>query len=176
MSITEQESVSLDFFKPEYTALLEDYDLHDSQKKYTAMPLEALIMCKMDRERHPVVIFYGNELAGFFVLHGREGAKEFSDNKDAILLRAYSVNATFQGKGIAKKSMSLLPSFVRKHFPTKNEIILAVNHANEIAQKVYLNGGFIDKGIRALGREGEMFILHLNLFAESKGIRISICE
>lgn len=163
MSITQKESVSLDFFKPEYTALLEDYYLHDNQKKYTAMPLEALQKCERDHERHPVVILYGNELAGFFVLHGWEGAKEFSDNKDAILLRAYSVNATFQGKGIAKKSMSVLPSFVREHFPSKNEIILAVNHANKIAQKVYFNGGFIDKGTRAMGREGEMLILHLNL-------------
>jgi len=163
MSITKNEFVSLDFFKPEYTALLEDYYLHDSQKKYTAMPLEALKMCEMDRERHPVVIFYGNELAGFFVLHGWDGAMEFSDNKDAILLRAYSVNATLQGKGIANKSMSLLPSFVRQHFPSKNEIILAVNHANKIAQNVYFKCGFIDKGTRAMGREGEMFILHLNL-------------
>lgn len=176
MTITENESVSLGFFKPEYTALLADYDLHDVQKRFTAMPLEALKKCEMDRERHPVVIFYGDELAGFFVLHGWEGAKEFSDNKDAILLRAYSVNAAFQGKGIAKKSMNLLPSFVKEHFPSKNEIILAVNHANKIAQKVYLNGGFKDKGIRAMGREGEMFILHLNPFAESKGIRIGIDE
>ena len=167
MAISEKVAISLDFFKPEYIALLGDYYLHDNQRKYTALPLDALKKCEMDRERHPVVILYGNEPAGFFVLHGWDGAKEFSDNKNAILLRAYSVNAAFQGKGIANKSMSLLPSFVREHFPSKNEIILAVNHANEIAQKVYLNGGFIDKGTRAMGREGEMFILHLDLFAES---------
>lgn len=165
MFIIEKDAVSLDFFKPEYTALLGDYHLHDEQKKYTALPLDALKKCEMDVERHPAVILYGNEVAGFFVLHGWEGAKEFSDNKDAILLRAYSINAAYQGKGIANKSMSLLPSFVREHFPSKNEIILAVNHTNNIAQKVYFNGGFIDKGTRAMGREGEMLILHLDLFA-----------
>jgi RimJ/RimL family protein N-acetyltransferase len=167
MSITEKQAISLSFFKSEYTALLRDYQLHDEQKKFTALPLDALKKCERNRERHPVVIFYGNELAGFFVLHGWDGVKEFSDNKDAILLRAYSVNAAFQGKGIANNSMSLLPSFVRAHFPSKNEIILAVNHANSIAQKVYFKGGFIDKGIRAMGREGEMLILHMDLFAES---------
>jgi len=163
MSITKKGVISLEFFKPEYTALLGNYHLQEEQKKYTALPLDALKKCEMDRERHPVVILYGKELAGFFVLHGWDGAKEFSDNKDAILLRAYSVNEAFQGKGIANNSMSLLPFFVREHFPSKNEIILAVNHANEIAQKVYFNGGFIDKGTRVMGREGEMFILHLAL-------------
>ncbi|MCH1627387.1 hypothetical protein MJG50_18790 [Fredinandcohnia sp. SECRCQ15] len=97
------------------------------------------------------------------MLHGWDEVKEYSDNKDAILIRAYSINYTFQGKGIAIKSLSILDSFVKKHFPTKNEMILAVNQSNTIAQHVYLQVGFIDKGIRVMGRNGELFIFHKEL-------------
>jgi RimJ/RimL family protein N-acetyltransferase len=133
--------------------------LHEEQKKYTAMPLDALQQCELDAERHPVLIFLGSQIAGFFVLHGWEGVKQFIDNKDAMLLRAYSIDARMQGKGVAHHSMVLLPVFVREHFPETKEIILAVNHANTIAQHVYRKGGFIDNGVRAMGSEGEMFIL-----------------
>jgi len=163
MSVADKEVISLDFFKPEYNGLLEDYQLLEGQMKYTALPLDALEKCDVDPGRHPVAILYGKKLAGFFVLHGWDGAKAYSDNQDAILLRAYSVNAVFQGKGVAKSSMRLLPSFVKKNFPSTNEIILAVNHANNIAQHVYFKGGFIDKGIRAMGNEGEMLILHMDV-------------
>jgi RimJ/RimL family protein N-acetyltransferase len=163
MSIVEKEIVSLQFYSPEYKGLLENYSLLNEQKRYTAFPLEALRKCENEPDRHPVMILYGDHPAGFFVLHGWDGVKEFSDNENAILLRAYSINSTFQGKGIATDSMRLLPLFIKENFQQKNEIILAVNHANLIAQNVYKKGGFIDKGIRAMGREGEMLILHMDL-------------
>lgn len=163
MSIVEKEIVSLVFYKPEYKERLSNYSLSVEQQRYTAFPLDALQKCEVEPDRHPIVILYGNQPAGFFVLHGWEGVKDFSNNNEAILLRAYSINAEFQGKGIASQSINLLSPFVKKHFPDVNEIILAVNHANIVAQTVYKKGGFVDKGIRAMGREGEMFIYHLDI-------------
>lgn len=163
MSIVEKEIVSLVFYKPEYKEMLSRYSLSKEQQRYTALPLDALQKCESESERHPIVILYGNQPAGFFVLHGWEGVKEFSENKNALLLRAYSINAGFQGKGIASESIRLLPSFVKEFFPHADEIILAVNHGNLIAQNVYKKGGIVDKGIRALGREGEMYIYHMGV-------------
>ncbi|ESU33234.1 hypothetical protein G3A_07315 [Bacillus sp. 17376] len=163
MSIVEKEIVSLVFYKPEYKERLLNYRLSAEQQRYTAFPVDALQRCESEPDRHPIVILYGYQPAGFFVLHGGEGVKEFSNNNDAILLRAYSINAEFQGKGIASQSIKLLNPFVKKHFPDVNEIILAVNHANIAAQTVYKKGGFVDQGIRAMGREGEMFICHLDI-------------
>ncbi|GIN87894.1 hypothetical protein J6TS2_42800 [Heyndrickxia sporothermodurans] len=57
----------------------------------------------------------------------------------------------------------VLDSFVKKEFPSKKEIILAVNHKNKIAQHVYKKGGSVDKGIRVIGRKEELFILHKEL-------------
>lgn len=91
------------------------------------MPIEAIEECEKNNERLPIVILY-KEPVGFFVLHGWEGVKKYSQNRDALLFRAYSINNAFQGRGIATQSLFVLDSFVKKYFPNKNEIVLAVNH------------------------------------------------
>ncbi|WP_026907069.1 GNAT family N-acetyltransferase [Paucisalibacillus globulus] len=160
---TQSIAVSLDFYKDEYRAKLSNYHLSEEQSRYASVPLKSILKCEEDNTRYPVVILYNGTPVGFFVLHGWEGVKDYSDNKDAILIRGYSVNSEFQGKGIAKESLLVLDSFVKKEFPNKKEIILAVNHKNKIAQHVYKKGGFEDKGIRVMGRKGELFILHKDL-------------
>ncbi|SER21764.1 GNAT family N-acetyltransferase [Piscibacillus halophilus] len=154
------ENVTLDFYQEEYRPKLKDYHLSEDQSRYTSMPLEAVEVCQKDNTRYPVVVLYNGDPAGFFVLHGWEGVKAYSQNRQAILMRGFSVNSSFQGKGIAKKSLSILDSFVTKHFPDKNEIILAVNHQNTLAQQVYIKSGYIDRGVRVMGRKGELLILH----------------
>jgi RimJ/RimL family protein N-acetyltransferase len=163
MPLIQKDIVSLDFYKLEYEPQLKDYYLPEEQQKYTSFPLDAVKKCETDNDRYPIVILKNNIPAGFFVLHGWEGVKAYSNNTEAILLRAYSVNAAYQGKGIASASIQLLPSFVKNRFPSKTEIILAVNHRNEKAQRVYQKSGFIDKGVRVMGRKGELLILHIDL-------------
>ncbi|HAM80202.1 GNAT family N-acetyltransferase [Ornithinibacillus bavariensis] len=163
MSTQITDSVTLDFYSDKYRRRLCDYHLSKEQSRYAYVPLEVLETCKEDDLRYPVVILYNGEPAGFFVLHGWEGVQTYSDNRDAILLRSYSVNSRFQGKGIAKESLYALDSFVKKYFPEKKEIILAVNHQNTIAQHVYKRSGFIDKGVRKMGPKGELYILQKEL-------------
>ncbi|WP_112180445.1 GNAT family N-acetyltransferase [Paraliobacillus zengyii] len=160
MSIQSKTTITLDFYKDAYKPKLLDYHLSEEQIRYAPVPFQALLQCEKDRTRHPIVILFNGVPAGFFVLHGWEGVKAYSDNEDAILIREYSVNSIYQGKGIAKESLLLLSSFVKTNFPSKNEIILAVNHKNTVAQHVYKSGGFIDKGKRVMGKKGELFIFH----------------
>jgi RimJ/RimL family protein N-acetyltransferase len=163
MSIQSKNSITLDFYREEYKSKLSDYRLSEEQSRYASVPLKALLQCEKDNTRHPVVILYNGEPVGFFVLQGWEGVKTYSNNQDAILIRGYSVNSTYQGKGIAKESLLALDSFVKRIYPSTKEIILAVNHKNAIAQHVYKKGGFIDKGIRVMGKKGELFIFHKSL-------------
>lgn len=156
-------TVALAFYEEKYKSILSDYDLSEEQIRFTSLPSEAIIACEIDTTRYPVVILANGEPAGFFVLHGWEGVKVYSDNRNAILLRAYSVNAKSQGKGIAKKSIFILDSFVKSNFPNCNEIILAVNHQNTVAQHLYKVSGFVDKGIRVMGRMGEQYVFHKEL-------------
>ncbi len=161
--MSNKDMISLDFYKSEYKILLENYYLPEEQRNNTALPLDALKQCEQDHTRYPIVILYNQIPSGFFVLHGWEGVKAYSHNKEAILLRAYSVNHTFQGKGIAKASLQLLPEFIKENFPFANEIILAVNLHNKVAQQVYQKCGFVDKGIRVMGPKGELLVYHLNI-------------
>ncbi|SET50640.1 Acetyltransferase (GNAT) domain-containing protein [Salinibacillus kushneri] len=153
-------SITLDFYKEAYKPKLQNYHLSEEQNRYAPFPMDALLTCKEDSTRCPIVILYQGEPAGFFVLHGWKGVQKYSDNKEAILIRAYSINASYQGKGIATESLRILDSFVKEHFPDKSEIILAVNHQNTNAQHVYQKAGFTDKGLRTMGPKGELYIFH----------------
>ncbi|KAA0548048.1 GNAT family N-acetyltransferase [Bacillus sp. BGMRC 2118] len=159
----EIKQVTLEFYNDDYKEHLQHYELSEEHSYYTAFPLDAIKMCENDEERFPIIIDLNGLPVGFFVLHGYNGVKEYSDNEKALLLRAYSVQTTYQGKGIAKQSMQLLTKFVKNHFNTKNEIILAVNKQNVTAQLLYKKSGFIDKGIRVMGPKGELHIYHLAL-------------
>lgn len=71
----------------------------------------------------------------------------YTDMKESILLRGYSVHPSFQGRGIAKSSMQLLPQFVMEHFPSIKQVVLGVNEANKAAQAVYLKMGLSTRGV-----------------------------
>lgn len=91
---------------------------------------------KEDPDRHSILAIENNNLVSFFVLHEKGGVKPYSNNTKALLLRAFSTDFNHQGKGYAKKTLSLLPQFVRSRFSHINEIILAVNVKNKAAQQV----------------------------------------
>ncbi|WP_251550702.1 GNAT family N-acetyltransferase [Neobacillus muris] len=155
--------IRLEFYCPAYKQQMENYILPEDQAQFSAKPLDALAACDEDDERFPVMILSDHSLAGFFVLHESGGVKDYYNNKKALLLRAYSVNPSFQGKGIAQQSLKMLPAFVRTQFPDKTEVILCVNVKNTLAQHVYKKSGFEDRGLRVMGTKGEMFVYHMNL-------------
>ncbi|RLQ94196.1 GNAT family N-acetyltransferase [Falsibacillus albus] len=161
--IVKTDIITLEFYHPSFHELLKNYHLSNEQKNFTGMPFDAIAKCERDESRHPILILAGQVPVGFFVLHGWNGVKAYHENERAILLRAYSVEQSYQGRGIAKKSLMLLPDFVKKHFPDKNEIILAVNHGNKPAQNLYKKAGFTDTGKRVMGRKGEQWVLNFNL-------------
>ncbi|WP_228409675.1 GNAT family N-acetyltransferase [Radiobacillus deserti] len=117
----------------------------------------------MENDYYPIVILHHDMPVGFFVLHGWDGVQKYSDNQNALLIRAYSIHPSFQGKGIALQSLQILPTFVKKQFPTCNEIVLGVNHKNIPAQRLYLRSGFKDSGKRIIGKLGEQFVFHMNV-------------
>ncbi|TGA96648.1 GNAT family N-acetyltransferase [Sporolactobacillus shoreae] len=150
--------VRLAFYSHSYERAIEDYVIREIQ--FTAHPREALEQCMREGERHAVLILHGSLLVGFFVLHTWAGAKKYSENRRALLLRAFSVDSRFQGKGYGKQALALLDDFIKLHFPDVNEIVLGVNHANVRAQQLYLHHGFSDTGRRVIGTHGEQFVYH----------------
>ena len=149
------DEVDLRRYKPEYLPWLKAFELPKEQEKFTALPTK---MLEITKERHPIVILHNNEPVGFFVLHSSDRVKDYTNNPKAMLLTALSINHSKQGRGFANKGMRKIQSFVDQQFPEFNEIILAVNHKNVPAQKLYEKVGFKDTGTRKIGRIGEQYI------------------
>ena len=152
--------VKLKHFLNEYFEELNSFELPEEQAQFTALPSKIL---EETEGENRIVILDENEAVGFFVLHKTKRVKEYSDNTNAMLLTALSVNHAMQGKGYAKQAMLLLSDFVKSEFHNCDEIVLAVNHKNIPAQRLYSRVGFSDTGKRKNGPIGEQFILNLLL-------------
>ncbi|MCA0987639.1 GNAT family N-acetyltransferase [Guptibacillus algicola] len=140
---------------------LRGFTLSDTQLKYTSLPMPAFELSMKDPERHPVVVLSEEKVVGFFVLHSGKGAEEYTSNKNAMLLRAFSIDQKEQGNGYGKEAMSLVKEYVKTNFPDIDEVVLGVNEENVAARKIYLEHGYVDLDKKKEGRSGTMSILHL---------------
>src|SRR5699024_5797977 len=129
------QAIALKLYEPSFLDSLNQFELPASQAQYTALPHE--ILNDLQAGQHPIVICFEKEVVGFFLLHSSKRVEEYSENSCALLLTALSINNIYQGQGIAKASMKQLTLFVKQFFSNCNEIVLAVNHKNTPAQKLY---------------------------------------
>jgi RimJ/RimL family protein N-acetyltransferase len=156
--------VSLALYEEKYREELLAFELPSEQAEFTGLPSETLEDALNDDSKFAVVIADGELPVGFFILHTGEGIAIFYSNfSRAMLLRAFLINQSSQGQGYAKQAMSLLPDFIRTHWPSVQEIVLAVNGRNVAAERLYSSARFRDKGLRRMGKKGEQKILQLEL-------------
>lgn len=156
--------VELQFYKKADFPFL-NYFLDDVQRLYTALPCQALarIEERNDGLAFPITIWENGKQVGFFVLDFGADKVELSDNQHSVLLRSFSVNPEFQGKGIGKRAMQQLEFFIHANFPDCNEVTLAVNKNNTSAYKLYLQQGFLDEGKTRMGRSGLQILMSKGL-------------
>ncbi|MDN7245022.1 GNAT family protein [Planococcus shenhongbingii] len=140
-----------------------EYSLPSDQLKFTGMPQDIIERDAKNPDKHLVVIRARDEVAGFFELDESDDRKLYSNNPKALLLRGYSVNPKYQGRGIATGSIYALPDFIRKEFPEFNEVVLGVNASNPAAQRVYQKAGFEDTGRRLMRSKGEQIVMCLRV-------------
>lgn len=155
--------VKLVCYHAELRPQFENYYLSNDDLNYTGHPSDAIATSENDSHRYPIIIEQNGVAVGFFILHDWEGVKKYGKNRYAMLLRSYSIDSRYQGKGIAKQSLKILPTFMKENFPSITEVVLAVNKQNRHAQYVYKKCGFKDKGLRVMGRKGEQFVLHRDI-------------
>ncbi|MGY3186187.1 GNAT family N-acetyltransferase [Lysinibacillus sp. TE18511] len=148
--------VELKHFSSEYIEELNTFVLTEEQKQFSSLPSK---FEEVTEGQYRIVILSDNTPVGFFLLNSNERVKKYSNNLNALLLTALSINHTEQGKGYAKQGMTLLVKFVKTEFPNCNELVLVVDKDNIPAQKLYLKVGFEDTNERLIGRIGEEIIL-----------------
>lgn len=150
-------------YDSKYDTLLKQFTLPEEQAQYTGMPFEIIELAKKDSSRFPIVIVNHSHPVGFFALCSGELVSEYTSNKNALLLIAFSINYSEQGKGYAKEGLKQLKEYVDVNFHNKSEVILAVNCKNIPAQRLYEKVGFKDTDRRRVGRNGEQKILSLSI-------------
>jgi len=138
--------VTLQPYIPEYYDDLTAYCLDEEQTQFSMVPQQILnnpeVLAKVERTQY--CILYHAKPVGFFSLDTSTDRLVYTSNQHAILLRALSLNPQYQGKGIAKQAMLLLPDFVKTHYPAINEIVFGVNFENEQAYQLYLKTHYRD--------------------------------
>ncbi|UPQ77394.1 GNAT family N-acetyltransferase [Chryseobacterium nepalense] len=142
-----------------------NYALDEDQMQYTATAEQALkkIEERKDTLAFPITIFEDENPCGFLVLDFGSDKLELTDNKQAMLLRSFSVNPELQGKGIGKAAMIKVDEFVRENFKDCDEIVLAVNQNNIAAYQLYRNTGYHYEGKTRIGRSGPQYIMYKKL-------------
>lgn len=163
----ETDLITLSFYRSEHEEELRSYRLPREQLRFTNLPEQALRGCMEERERRPVVILAAEKVVGFFALQTGEEVKGYSKERNAVLLRSFSVHESFQGLNIAKLALSRLPEFVRNHFPDSREIVLGVNENNPAAKAVYSRAGFSFTGNFKPGRTGVLEIWKHRVLSET---------
>ncbi|MFJ7954446.1 GNAT family N-acetyltransferase [Lysinibacillus sp. NPDC096418] len=148
--------VELKHFSNKYMNELNSFVLTEEQKQFSALPSK---FEEVNEGQYRIVILSDNTPVGFFLLNSNERVKKYSNNLNALLLTALSINLTEQGKGYAKQGMALLVEFIKTEFPNCDEIVLVVDKDNIPAQKLYLKVGFEDTNERLIGRIGEEIIM-----------------
>jgi hypothetical protein len=59
--------------------------------------------------------------------------------------------------------MLVIDEFVKKHFDTCDEIVLAVNQNNRLAYEIYLKTGYSYDGKMRDGRSGPQYLMYKKL-------------
>lgn len=150
-------------YNESFKALIDSYTLTEDQLYFTDTPKTAIAIAREDTDRNPILAMKDGLLVTFFVLHKNEGVKPYSDNEQAILVRTFSTCSNHLGQGYATSALLALPQFLKTNYSGINEIILAVNYRNEAAQGLYKKCGFVDTGLRAIGKKGELFVMSYRL-------------
>jgi RimJ/RimL family protein N-acetyltransferase len=146
-------------YQEKYQADIANYFLTDEMLYFTGTPQENVRISQDDPNHHSILAFSNQKLVTFFVLDECPQKANFTDEKNALLLRSFSTDARHLRKGYGRAALRLLPDFVNNHFPETKQIVLAVNKKNSAAKKLYQSVGFIESGNERMGPKGPQYLL-----------------
>lgn len=122
------------------------------QEAFSSTAAQTLPAADADPDRTPFAVLLGDVPVGFGVLD-RAGylADLVDDPQRAVLLRAFYLDAAWQGRGLgvaAARGVRVLAGWLH---PDVDLVVLTVNERNPAAVAAYTRAGFVDTGVRYLG-------------------------
>lgn len=146
----------------DYQSIIQ-YSLPREQALYTSMPADVIETFRNDAFNQPFIICNGDVLVGCFALYTDASGNIYTNNKNAILLKSFSIDARHQKKGYAYQALRMLPSVVKNNYQDKDEIILTVHETNAAAISLYKKAGFVYRSKNYDGEYGIERIFQLGL-------------
>lgn len=137
------------------------YRLDEQQAQFTTSIDDCVNQRKdlEDSDKSIVVIQLGVTPIGFFILDKGVDRLQLTKNLKSLLIRSYSINPEYQGRGYGKKVMELVADYVIRYYDSVEELVLSVNLENEHAYQIYLKSGFEDTGRKITGIRGAQYVL-----------------
>lgn len=135
------------------------------QEVFSSYATRTLPEADADPQRTPFAVLAAGAPVGFGVLdRGGTLALLTEQSATAVLLRAFYLDASAQGRGLGRAAVAALPTLVTRVAPDATRVLLTVNVANPAAIRAYLAGGFTDTGRQYLGGGvGPQHVLELAL-------------
>lgn len=153
-------------YTSKYFDALSAYELDEVQATFAMEPKYILtdLSIMENTARTQYCILHNDEVVGFFSLDLSDDRLIYTQNTSAILLRALSIMPQYQGKGMAKETMLLLPDFVKANFSKVTEIVFGVNFENTSAYNLYIKTHYTDTGKVYQGVKGPQYCMSKQLF------------
>lgn len=114
--------------------------VHPDQIKFCGTVAEAFETSEAGVDFH-AVLKNGTPI-GFFKIDRAYGRSYPFAAPDGLGLRAFMIDATFQGQGLGTAACRVLPRYLRTHYANRDRLWLTVNIANPAALRAYKSGGF----------------------------------
>jgi len=103
-------------------------------------------------------------IVGFFKIDRDYAASHHFAAPDEVGLRAFLIDLSQQGKGIATAAVRALRPYLQARYPTARSVVLTVNMSNPAAKACYRNGGFRDTSeIYEGGIAGPQLVMRMSL-------------
>ncbi|NAW51925.1 GNAT family N-acetyltransferase [Elizabethkingia argentiflava] len=147
-------------YNPEHFYALTSYALTQDQARFTSEPADILDASKEDAQDYlNFSILYHEKAVGFFSLDFSFHRFYKPRDKKVVILRSLSLNPYYQGKGIAKKALLQLSSFIKESFSPIQEIALGVHIKNTRAYDLYKKVGYQPLDEMFIGERGPLYIM-----------------
>lgn len=137
---------------------IEEYYIAPEMKEFSVEPSKAILLAEEKPSMQVVLAYDKNKLVSCFALDVGEDVGKYTANDRAILFGKFTIDSHCARQGYATKILAVLPDFIAKEYPAKDEIVLGVNERNSIAQRLYKKAGFSNTGRHFLGPIGELHV------------------
>ncbi len=147
-------------FNEKLSELVASLDVEDEQREFIGDFSSTLNDISPKLTGH--VILYDGKPAGFFIIDLDYPSQYNFTTKGSVGLRSFFIASQFQGKGLAKRTLQELRSYLRSQGIEAEKLFLTVNCRNTAAAALYRKCGFRDEGKLYLGGlRGPQHIMHM---------------